>query len=152
MAVPHLIFENAGGFPHGHPPCAPEPYASPGASGGASYRCAGQPGWYLRRTALGRCGPCCGIAGGHIGRIRVGYRPMCLCTLVVRDLLLWVMCPCGILDCAGGVPDGVNPCTTSSVVGGSHRPSRSISRMTMLRTDLNSFCRESGRRSGNCSE
>ena len=27
------------------------------------------------------------------GGIRVGYRPMCLCTLVVRGLLLWVMCP-----------------------------------------------------------
>ena len=27
------------------------------------------------------------------GGIRVGYRPMCLCTLVVRDLLLWVMYP-----------------------------------------------------------
>ena len=35
MAVPHLIFENAGGFPHGHRPCVPGPYASPGASGGA---------------------------------------------------------------------------------------------------------------------
>ena len=36
MAVPHLIFENAGGFPHGHRPCVPGPYASPGASGAAS--------------------------------------------------------------------------------------------------------------------
>lgn len=27
------------------------------------------------------------------GGIRMGYRPMCLCTLMVRGLLLWVMCP-----------------------------------------------------------
>ena len=75
MAVPHLIFENAGGFPHGHRPCVPGPYASPGASGAASGRCAGQSGWHRRRTAPGRCGPCCGTSGGHIGRYPHGIPP-----------------------------------------------------------------------------